>query len=299
MPTGTAAQTRYGKNEFVAQLGPIWHGRFRLAIDDPAFSDTGQITRPTIVFPREPVRITQAGADPVVADPNTIMCYDPDRPYRRDALSPRGDRCEWFGFDADLVEQIAAAGGARPKDPARPFAGRTHLPCQPALFAEQRRIAEQLRADRIDRAEAEERLMAIVARAVASVSPARSAPGRRRSTADAHRQLVEHAKQVLATRFDEPITLTDVAGEVYASPYHLSRVFRARTGATMHAYLTSLRLAAALDRLEGGATLMAVARAVGFSSHSHFTVAFGKVYGLTPKRWRAAIGTSPAKRARS
>ena len=54
-------------------------------------------------------------------------------------------------------------------------------------------------------------------------------------------------------------------------------------GAPVHQYLLRLRLAVALDRLDGGErNLSALALDLGFSSHSHFTTAFRRHYGLVP-----------------
>ncbi len=85
----------------------------------------------------------------------------------------------------------------------------------------------------------------------------------------------------------ERVTLDAVARAVHASPFHLARVFRQRTGAPIHRYLTRLRLRAALERLAGGANdLTALALALGFSSHSHFADAFRSEFGRTPSAVR-------------
>ena len=50
-------------------------------------------------------------------------------------------------------------------------------------------------------------------------------------------------------RFTEPPGLHDIAAAVHASAFHLARVFRAWTGASLHAYRNQLRLRAGLEGL--------------------------------------------------
>jgi AraC-like DNA-binding protein len=75
-------------------------------------------------------------------------------------------------------------------------------------------------------------------------------------------------------------------------------VFRDRTGFTLHAYRTNLRLRIAIERLaDGEADLAALARGLGFSSHSHFSSAFRSVFGVQPSVVRA-VGRRGARELR-
>ena len=72
--------------------------------------------------------------------------------------------------------------------------------------------------------------------------------------------------------------------------FHLARVFKARTGFSLHAYRNQLRLRAALERLaEPGVDLIDIALDLGFSSHSHFTETFRRSFGKTPSAVRQEI----------
>ncbi|MEP7270388.1 MAG: AraC family transcriptional regulator [Acidobacteriota bacterium] len=115
----------------------------------------------------------------------------------------------------------------------------------------------------------------------------------RRDATDAdHANRVEAAKTYLATMLSERITLDDVARAVYASPFHLARVFQAKTGVPVHRYLTLLRLRASLERIADGASdLTVLALELGFSSHSHFTDAFRKEFGSSPSDVRRSAGS--------
>jgi AraC-like DNA-binding protein len=102
--------------------------------------------------------------------------------------------------------------------------------------------------------------------------------------------LVEAARDVIARRFKDNLSLSEVAREVESSVFHLARVFKTRTGFSLHAYRNQLRLRAALERLaEPGVDLIDIALDLGFSSHSHFTETFRRSFGKTPSAVRASL----------
>jgi AraC family transcriptional regulator len=77
---------------------------------------------------------------------------------------------------------------------------------------------------------------------------------------------------------------------VGSSVFHLARIFKVRTGFSLHTYRTQLRLRAALERLrEPGLDLIDIALDLGFSSHSHFTETFRRSFGKTPSAVRESL----------
>jgi AraC-like DNA-binding protein len=119
----------------------------------------------------------------------------------------------------------------------------------------------------------------------AGAHPPRARAGTRRQ----HRDLVEHAKEILATRPGERLTLPQVAREANSSPFHLTRVFRAELGVPLHQYLLRLRLALAVERMDQGErSLSVLALDLGFASHAHFTAAFRRCFGVPPSRFAGA-----------
>ena len=108
----------------------------------------------------------------------------------------------------------------------------------------------------------------------------------RSSTECAHRDWAVHAQEILNRRFREPTSLDELAREAHCSPYHLARVFRRETGRTIHAYLVQLRLREAVERLDRATDLTALALSLGFASHSHFTDAFRRAFGVAPSSLR-------------
>lgn len=133
--------------------------------------------------------------------------------------------------------------------------------------------------------------MSLVAEAVASSLRVerRDRGAVRTATRRAHRQSAEDVKTILGERFRENLSLADLARAVHSSPYHLSRVFTREAGIPIHRYRTRLRLRASLDRVMDPLTsLTDLALDLGFSSHSHFTDAFRREFGVSPSRLREA-----------
>lgn len=103
------------------------------------------------------------------------------------------------------------------------------------------------------------------------------------------RDAVHAVRETLAARYAERIGLDALAEAVGLSPWHLSRCFSSVLGVRLHAYLTRVRLLAALERMRGTdrPDLAAIALDVGFSSHSHMSSAFRQFFGVPPARLRA------------
>jgi len=281
-------------------------GSFRCPAWHPKFTDTGPAGAHLVVFPRTSVVITQAGREPVVADPNTAMLYNRAQEYRRDKLHEWGDRCEFFAFEPSvIIEAMSALEPEAQETPERPFRfGDAQVDARVYLL--QRAVVEHAtHADPVDPLFVEETSMEVLQAIVAAAHRARGvrSKSRRPDTVRAHRDLAEGARALLAERWHEALALEDLAAALHASPYHLCRVFRREAGTTIHAYLDQLRLRAALERVaDPKSDLTDVALRCGYSSHSHFTRAFGKAFGVTPSGFRregaAAAIRDRAKRAR-
>ena len=83
------------------------------------------------------------------------------------------------------------------------------------------------------------------------------------------------------------LQLSDLAAHAGLSTYHFARAFKATTGTTPRAFVERARVerAARLMR-ETGTTLAEIATRCGFSTQSRLTIAFRKVHGTTPARYR-------------
>jgi AraC-like DNA-binding protein len=99
------------------------------------------------------------------------------------------------------------------------------------------------------------------------------------------------ARDLVDSRYDEPLDLRTLAREAHVSPRHFSRSFRRVFGETPHQYLLSRRLERARHLLR--TTEMPVAEIcleVGFTSVGSFTTTFTRQIGVSPTTFRKAYG---------
>jgi AraC-like DNA-binding protein len=215
--------------------------------------------RPHVVFPGTAVGLVRDGVH-VTATPNDVVFYRPFETYERSLRDPRGDVC-LFIAPRELEMPAAPLGraDARAFLLARRLAGRLDDP----LFV------EETAAELITRA----------------IHGPLAGSGRRAATRRGRTELAEAAKDLLLARLQQPLSLAALAGELYVSPYHLTRVFREITGRTLTEYLHDLRLRAAVERL-GEESLSRIAADLGYASPSHFTDRFRARFGAPPSQLR-------------
>jgi AraC-like DNA-binding protein len=102
-------------------------------------------------------------------------------------------------------------------------------------------------------------------------------------------QAVLKARRYIDEHFAEGVRLTELAGHVALSPYHLLRAFRAELGLPPHAYLENVRIRRAEQLIAAGKPLAEVSAETGFSSQSHLTHRFRKIIGVTPGQYSRSI----------
>jgi AraC family transcriptional regulator len=101
---------------------------------------------------------------------------------------------------------------------------------------------------------------------------------------------VRRAKETLSANLDGGISLKEVAQECRLSVSHFSRAFRRTMGVAPHAWLLTLRIDAAKDKLrDRRMSLSDVALACGFADQSHLTRVFSRMIGMSPGAWRRAL----------
>ncbi|WP_160115693.1 AraC family transcriptional regulator [Bosea lathyri] len=99
---------------------------------------------------------------------------------------------------------------------------------------------------------------------------------------------IARARDLLEQRYEEDLSLADVAELTGLARHRLIRAFRAETGMTPHAYLVDVRVRRAREQLRRGDKPGAVAAATGFCDQAHLTRAFKARYGVTPGAFRGA-----------
>lgn len=106
---------------------------------------------------------------------------------------------------------------------------------------------------------------------------------------------VEKAKLLLHSREGERLSLTEIAEEVGVTGIYLTQEFTRVEGIPLYRYQLQLRMNRALLELHHCEDITRLALDLGFSSHSHFTSAFGRHFGITPSEYRK--GGTPANGA--
>lgn len=97
---------------------------------------------------------------------------------------------------------------------------------------------------------------------------------------------VEVARQVLAERVVDRVSLDELAAVAGVSRSHLSRAFRHVVGLPPHTYQNQLRVQRAKSLLASGATLSDAASEAGFADQSHLTRVFREFTGATPGQYK-------------
>ena len=264
---------------------------FRADPAHPRFRNSGPIENHVFVFPRTSVRIQHVDRQPFVSSPNMVTFYNRNQVYSRDCVTGDGDACEWFAVAPDLLLDAVRSHDPSAADrPDHPFLF-THGPSDPRTYLLQRLLVRQLIAGGpLDPLFVEETAVRLLDRVVANAvrvfeppaAPAKEPRARSFET-------VQAAQEILVARYREPLSLEEIAQQAGASVFHLCRLFRRRTGFSLHAWQTQLRLRKALEHVaEPGVDLTDLALDLGYSSHSHFTAAFRQAFGMPPSALREA-----------
>jgi AraC family transcriptional regulator len=274
----------------VFQSSTVTVAAFRCPTAHPQFRDSGAIQNHLFVFPRQSVELRHEDQSAFVADPNVVTLYNRGQRYSRHPVSPLGDHCEWFAVEPEALLDAVRTRDPRVDDhPDRPFRW-AYGPCPPRTYLAQRALFDQLgRGEPHDSLFVEERVLDLLAQVLAAVygflGPApRSAP----PISTRQREAAEHARRLLGERLGDSLCLKEIARAVDLSPFHLCRAFRAATGTSLHAYRNQMRLRSALGRLTDGSDITEIALDLGYSSHSHFTESFRRLFGTTPSRVRGS-----------
>ena len=262
-------------------------GAFRCDPTHPSFHDSGPIRGWCFVFPRTAVEIQHEHERAFIGNPNVVTFYNKGQAYVRNAISPEGDRCDWFGINLELAQDVVRsfepAFESRPERPFRFTRGWS----DPQTYLMQRQLFELLaKGSFVEPLLVEETVVTLLERVVRTAY-GEPFPRRSQSKFMDQREVVHRVERVLSERWGEDLTLQTIARQVRMSVYHLCRMFRRATGTTLHQYRQNLRLRWSLEGvIESSRPLVDIALDAGFSSHSHFTSTFHRQFAQTPSRLR-------------
>ena len=98
------------------------------------------------------------------------------------------------------------------------------------------------------------------------------------------------ARELIASRFSENLTLTEVAHAVGVHPVHLAQTFRKKYQCTIGDYVRKLRIEFACHELATtGKPIVDIALAAGFCDQSHFARTFKRAIGAAPSQYRESL----------
>lgn len=101
------------------------------------------------------------------------------------------------------------------------------------------------------------------------------------------RQKLIEAKELLTNRIDNPPTIVELSKLVNLNEYKLKKGFKELFGTTVFGYIHSIRMSMAKRLLLGtDKTAKEIAYETGYSSPQHFSNAFKKKFGVSPKSVR-------------
>jgi AraC-like DNA-binding protein len=105
-----------------------------------------------------------------------------------------------------------------------------------------------------------------------------------------HESRLYKARQLLAERYAEPITLDSVSKEVGLNRMALTAGFRQMFGMSVYDFLQRERMERAYALLlDGKCTVAQVAEAVGFNHSCNFSTAFRRYFGCTPQKTQGPL----------
>lgn len=165
------------------------------------------------------------------------------------------------------------------------------IPVGPGVHLDHAVLLADVRAG-IDDAELDARLTWLIGRLVETASPGRLT-SRRPATARSHQRIVDHVREAIAAN-PASLELPKFAADLGHTPFHVSRVFRRRTGTTLVEHRNDIRVAAAIDLIaEGHGSLADLAAELGFADQSHFARLLRRAVLLPPGRLRRRVSPSP------
>lgn len=99
--------------------------------------------------------------------------------------------------------------------------------------------------------------------------------------------VIQQVQQYINTHLDEPLSVTQLASQVYLSAPYFSRLFKKSTGVGCNYYIVQQRMEKAKQLLKSTPMKIGlVSEKVGYSDTKYFSLTFKKYAGCTPAEFR-------------
>ncbi|MGJ8663723.1 MAG: helix-turn-helix transcriptional regulator [Marinicella sp.] len=259
-------------------------GVFSVNPHEPSFLETGFVSSPIIVFPKNSIWIQHDGSTPFVADPTLVNFYNQGQTYRRFAINQAGDYCHWFRISDDLLSQVVAK--------ERRHFKLENMHCPASVFLQHLQVLKMI--SQIESGHETHFDLWIEEQVLSLFQALLSQPGINDSTLkpkpQKHRLLVERVKESIQADLSVNLSLQQLSDLHHTSPFHLSRVFKAVNGQGINQYRTQQRLRSlVLEIQQHEVDFVDLAFDYGFSSHSHMSSSFKQLFGFTPSECQDQI----------
>lgn len=107
---------------------------------------------------------------------------------------------------------------------------------------------------------------------------------------DKHMPIVQRVMEAIDVRYSQPLTVEQLAAEVYLSPNYIRTLFKEKSGETILEYLTKVRIKRAAELLKDRSLRVhEISKAVGYENVSYFCALFQKHRGVTPNDYRKKL----------
>ncbi|NQX58709.1 response regulator transcription factor [Paenibacillus qinlingensis] len=107
---------------------------------------------------------------------------------------------------------------------------------------------------------------------------------------DKNLHIVHQIVSLIDRSFSRPLTIEDIAKQVYLSPNYVRTLFKEKTGETILEYLTRVRIHHAAELLKDKSKkIHEIAASVGYENVSYFCSVFQKFKGTTPNEYRKKL----------
>ncbi|GAB5495586.1 MAG: hypothetical protein Phyf2KO_06660 [Phycisphaerales bacterium] len=243
-------------------------------------------TNPIVAFSTTPIEATFEGNWPAMLDRSTVATPPAGAGYKRVPVTEQGHVVSWISATPETMAEIVAHRDESARtNPNAPFSLAT-TPTDIIASAGMTWLSQMLFGShsQIDPMQLDESAITILDRiAFRSAECLGKRTTQRGATRRKHREIANETCKLIATRFGEKLSISDLSSLLGLSPAYLSRVFRWNTGQSIHQHLICTRLLHAMDMLGSNRGSLAwVAARCGFASHAHLTSSCTTLLGSPP-----------------